>query len=66
MARKLSANQRGRVAEKIMEWGNLIFLGLIVAQIIPGPLVKPSLLFVGVISFAGAYWFAIRLMRGGG
>lgn len=66
MEKRLSSDQRCRVAEKIMEWGNLVFVGLVIGQFVPGPLSDSNLLLVGVASIAGAYWLALRLMRGGG
>ena len=64
MARQLTVGQRERVAEKIMDWGNLIFIGMVVAQVVPGPLSEPVLIPVGIVGIAGAYLFAIRLMKG--
>lgn len=32
MTKQLSADQRGRIAEKVMEWGNLVFVGTAIAQ----------------------------------
>ena len=66
MAKQLTADQSGRVAEKIMEWGNLVFIGLVITQVIPGPLSNPVIVVVGIVSIASAYLFAIRLMKGGG
>jgi len=36
MTRRLSREQRGVVAEKIMDWGDLVFTGLVIAQFVPG------------------------------
>jgi len=36
VVRKLSREQRNVVAEKIMDWGNLVFTGLVLAQFVPG------------------------------
>jgi len=36
MTRKLSKEQRGGIAEKIMNWGNLVFTGVVIAQLVPG------------------------------
>ena len=66
MAKQLTADQSGRVAEKIMEWGNLVFIGLVITQVIPGPFSNPAIVVVGVVNIASAYLFAIRLMKGGG
>jgi len=66
MLRQLTPNQRGRVAEKIMEWGNLVFIGLVIVQIIPGPGFNWSIAGAGVVSVVGAYLIALRIVRGGG
>ena len=63
---KLTPDQRDRVAEKIMEWGNLAFIGLVIAQIIPGDLVDPRAAYFGVAALVGAYFVADQIMRGGG
>jgi hypothetical protein len=56
---------RGRLAEKLMEWGNLVFAGLVIAQAFSDEF-DFVLAFVGAVVFAGAYFFAYRLTRGGG
>ena len=65
--RRLTLDQRGRVAEKIMELGNLIFLALVIAQIVPGtgPF-RFSMALTGIITLAVAYFAAYLVMRGGG
>lgn len=53
-------------AEKIMEWGNLIFAGLAIAQVVPGT--EPfrlSIFSVGLAGIVCAYLFAYFLMTGG-
>jgi len=50
---------RGQVAEKIVEWGSLVFSGLVIVQIVPGPLSDPKLLLVGIASIADVYWLAL-------
>jgi hypothetical protein len=66
MAKKLTSGRRDLVAEKMMEWGNLVFTGLVIAQFVPGPLSDLSLVVAGIVSLAAAYSIAIRVMRGGG
>jgi hypothetical protein len=69
MAKALTREQRGRVAEKIMEWGNLVFVGLVIAQLVPvapGSSFNPFLVIVGVVRLASAYFAAAWLMREGG
>lgn len=66
MGRQLTQDQRGRIAEKTMEWGNLVFAGLVVAQMVPGtgPF-RSVMVLVGIVSMAGAYALAYLLMKGG-
>ena len=66
MVRFLTNDQRGRVAEKIMEWGNLVFVGLVIVQIVPGTdKFQPGMIFVGVFGFISAYIYAYMIMKGG-
>jgi len=67
MLAKLTSNQRDNVAEKVMEWGNLIFVGLVIAQLVPGtePF-QPEMVISGLGGINFAYWFATLIMRGGG
>lgn len=65
MAKSLTTSQTNQVAEKIMDWGNLVFVGLVVAQIVPGPGFNWLIAIAGVITMAGAYFVAHRLMKGG-
>ena len=67
MAKRLTSDQRARIAEKIMEWGNLVFAGLVIAQLVPGiAACRLSMVVAGLISIAGACLIAIVLMKGGG
>lgn len=66
MAKRLTEDQRGRLAEKIMEWGNLAFVGLVIAQIIPPVGFSLRVTVVGILAIAGAYLIAISIMKGGG
>lgn len=64
--RKLTDSERRVFAEKIMEWGNLIFAGLAIAQVVPGT--EPfrlSIFSVGLAGIVCAYLFAYFLMTGG-
>ena len=63
--RKLTGSQRTRVAEKIMDFGNLVFIGLVIAQAVPGPISKPLYTLVGMVTITTAYLFALRIMKGG-
>lgn len=65
MVRKLTSNQRQVVAEKFMEWGNLVFVALVVGQgLAPIGFIIPVAI-VGVGLFAASYAIALRYMRGG-
>jgi hypothetical protein len=67
MAKRLTVNHRGRIAEKVMEWGNLAFVGLVIGQLVPGTGgFRLSMVLAGLVSMAGAYLLAIFLMKGGG
>ena len=49
-----------------MDWGNLVFVGLVITQAFSGIPLTFVRALVGSLCLAGAYWFAIRLMKGGG
>ncbi len=66
MAKRLTGDQRGRIAEKIMEWGNLVFIGLVIAQFVPGVRINILIAVSGFVLIAMAYIFSILLMKGGG
>ncbi len=55
---------RGRLADKIMTWANLVFLGLVVAQAF-GDTKDPLLAVAGAALLFGGYLFAHGLMKGG-
>jgi hypothetical protein len=63
--RKLTLRQRNQVADKLMTWANMVFVGLVIAQVFSRPFSVPAA-FAGVILFAGAYLLAVVIMRGGG
>ncbi len=69
MLSTFNREQREKLAEKIMEWGNLMFIGLFVAQLVPvtpaSPF-NPYLAAVGSICLVGAYAIALWLMKKGG
>jgi hypothetical protein len=63
--KQLSDIERRVIAEKIMDWGNLVFVGLAITQVFSGVPLTLVRVLVGALALAGAYWFAIRLMKGG-
>lgn len=64
MLRKSVPDRRGRKAEKIMEWGNIVFAGLVVAQAFSDyfDLMRAV---VGFAALLGAYFVADQMMKGG-
>jgi hypothetical protein len=66
MVRKLRKTQVGVVAEKVMDWGNLVFTGLVIGQLVPGSSPVRWLLFsLGILCMTGAYAIAYYLLKGG-
>lgn len=63
---RFTVDQRGRIAEKIMELGNLVFIGLAISQIISGPPFRLMPAIAGVVCLLVAYKIADWIMRGGG
>ena len=65
MVRKLSSEERRVFAEHLMEWGNLVFVGLVITVVFDSVPFALARLVLGVLSLAVSYWIAIQLMRGG-
>jgi len=66
MAKGLRRTQIGAVSEKVMDWGNLVFTGLVIGQLVPGPSpFRWILLLLGVMGITGAYATAYFLMKRG-
>ena len=63
---KLNRTDRRQIAAKAMDWGNLVFIGLVIAQLIPGdqPINVP-LILLGFFGMASAYYIAELTMKGG-
>lgn len=67
MAKKrFTVDQRGRIAEKLMELGNLIFVGLILGQALADNPFDFRMASVGGVGMLMLYFVAIRIMKGGG
>ena len=68
MISNLTHNQKEQIAGKIMDWGNLVFIGLTISQFFPGPFEPQAIVFIifGYMSLIAAYLFALWLMKGGG
>ncbi len=53
-------------AEKIMDWGNLVFVGLVIGQLVPGTMpFRWTLFILGILCFFVAYGVGRFLMKGG-
>lgn len=59
MRGRLSNEQRSILAEKTMDWGNLVFTGLVIAQFTPNA-TSFQLLFI----FAGSFVMIIAYISG--
>lgn len=65
MARSIHTSRAQLLADKIMDWGNLVFVGFVVGQIVPGTApIRWGMFLLGVCCFAGAYVVAYQLMKG--
>lgn len=65
MFRKWNYDQKVKVADKIMELGNLIFIGLVVSQVFSGQKFNPVIAVLGFFIIIIAYAVAIWLLKGG-
>ena len=65
MRRWLTVDQRGRVAEKIMELGNLVFAGLILGQVLSADQFDFRLAMIGVGGAISTYFVSLLIMKGG-
>lgn len=65
MRKRLAVDQRGQIAEKVMELGNLAFGGLILGQALASRPFNFKLASIGVTGAIASYIAAIRLMKGG-
>ena len=67
MLARFSPKQRGVFAEKTMDWGNLVFVGLVIGQLVPAASpFRLALFILGILSMGGAYTLAYFLLKGGG
>ncbi len=67
MVKNLSKEQRGLVAEKMMDWGNLVFTGLVIAQFVPGAgSYHWQFIVAGLVGIIIAYAIGILLMEAKG
>ena len=64
MEGKLQKRQIDVVADKIMDWGNLVFTGLVIGQLVPGTSPFRWVLFLlGVFAITGAYTTAYFMLK---
>ena len=65
MGRKIENRRAELLADKIMDWGNLVFVGFVIGQFVPGTApIRWGMFLLGICSFAGAYIVANQLMKG--
>ncbi len=62
--KKLTVHQRNKIADKLMTWANMVFAGMVIAQVFARPF-SVIVATIGAASFAGAYVLAVVIMRGG-
>ncbi len=63
MISRLSNDQRSIIAEKFMEWGNLVFVGLVIGQLVPFKAsVEWGFIFAGVLGVILAYFMGVLLL----
>ena len=63
---KLTRHQLEIIGEKIMEWGNLVFAGMVISQFVPGIEFNMQFAMLGYLSLITAYFVATQIMRKGG
>jgi hypothetical protein len=64
MGRRFSSEQHSILAEKIMDWGNLVFTGLVIAQFAPDATsFRWLFIFSGSLVMVIAYISGILLMK---
>lgn len=61
MVRRLRVEDRGRIAEKVMDVGNLILAGSVIGQVLVIDF-KPVVAISGLIAFGLTYFVAYRIM----
>lgn len=64
--KRLSIKYRAQLSDKIMEWANLLFVGLIIGQLVPKIQFNSLLTTIGTAAFLIAYYAAYQIMEGGG
>lgn len=66
MARRTRTKRLELFSEKLMDWGNLVFIGSVIGQLVPkvAP-IQWGLFFFGVCGIIIAYSIALQLMKGG-
>jgi hypothetical protein len=64
-SKKLSLSQRNKIADKLMTWANMVFAGMVIAQLFSGKFSVPIAL-AGIFLFVDAYLLAYYVMKGGG
>ncbi|MBL8049635.1 MAG: hypothetical protein JNM46_00295 [Anaerolineales bacterium] len=64
MIRKLTREERTVLAEKLMDWGNHVFIGLVIAQFVPGASpFRFHFLVMGIVGMLMGYISGLMLMK---
>lgn len=65
MAKRVLGKRAELLADKIMDWGKLVFVGFVIGQLVPGTApIRWGMFLLGVCCFTGAYVVAYQLMKG--
>lgn len=65
MAKPLNPEQRDRIAEKVMDFGNLAFVAMVISQFVSDGFNLPRFILGGLLA-AEAYYVGYLIMKGGG
>ena len=63
--KRLTEEQKDKLALKLLDLGHLVFAGTVVAQFFPGPLSHPNVALFGLAFTSTCYWITLRIMMGG-
>ena len=61
----MSPKSRTRLAEKIMEWGNLVFVGIVITQAFENISLVIGRILLGIAVVITTYFYALKLLEGG-
>ena len=65
MIGELTNKQRSLIADKVMDWGNYMFVGMVIGQLVPGTSqLQIGLYLLGILGIGSAYIMGFWLMKG--